>query len=71
MLDPYASIKPQGDEILPCKTVVKFAYGDPVIITGDTDGDVNLQFSLILKFIINLTKKYYIFGLICIQIAWI
>lgn len=42
MLDPFASIKPQGDEILPCKTMVKFAIGDPVIITGDTEGDVNV-----------------------------
>ena len=47
MLDPFAYIKPQENEILPCKTVVKFAIGDPVIITGDTEGDVNIQFNSI------------------------
>lgn len=43
MLDPFACIKATSEEEeLPCKTMVKFAIGDPVIITGDVAGDVNV-----------------------------
>lgn len=43
MLDPFAQIvaKPNEPTFSP-KTMVRFAQGAPVIITGDTAGDLNV-----------------------------
>ena len=42
MLDPFAIIQAKPGETLPAKTMVRFAQGDPVIVTGDMAGDVNV-----------------------------
>ena len=42
MLDPFADIKPVDNEIMPAKTMVKFSDGNPILCTGDIDGDVNV-----------------------------
>jgi len=42
MLDPFAQIKPEENEVAPAKTMVRFSENAPVIITGDVEGDVNV-----------------------------
>jgi hypothetical protein len=42
MLDPCASIKDKENESMPPKTIVRFGNGAPVIITGDTVGDLSV-----------------------------
>jgi hypothetical protein len=40
MLDPFATIKPPDGQIWPAKTMVRFGRSCPIVITGDTGGDV-------------------------------
>ena len=42
MLDPCASIKAKDDECFAPKTIVRFGSGAPVIVAGDTVGDLNV-----------------------------
>ena len=42
MLDPFAQIPKQSETPLPPKTVVRFAQGAPVIVTGDIAGDISV-----------------------------
>lgn len=42
MLDPLQVIKAKEGETLPPKTMVRFSEANPIIITGDTAGDVNV-----------------------------
>lgn len=42
MLDPFAFIKPTEDHYLAPKTMVRFSDHSPVLITGDSAGDVNV-----------------------------
>ena len=42
MLDPFQVIKAKEGETLPPKTMVRFSEANPIIITGDTAGDVNV-----------------------------
>ena len=42
MLDPFALEKASNNEFLPCRTMVRFSPGSPVVITGDVVGDVKV-----------------------------
>jgi len=42
MLDPFATISSPIEAPLPPKTMVKFASTDPVILAGDTAGDISV-----------------------------
>ena len=42
MLDPIASVLPPANEVWPSKTIVRFCRSDPVLITGDIAGDVDV-----------------------------
>jgi hypothetical protein len=42
MLDPFATIAPPEGQIWPSKTMVRFGKSSPIVITGDTAGDVSV-----------------------------
>ncbi|CAD8164655.1 unnamed protein product [Paramecium pentaurelia] len=41
MLDPFATLMPQDQQIWAAKTMVRFAQNSPIIITGDAHGEIN------------------------------
>jgi len=40
MLDPYASKLPGIGEMWPSKSMVRFSDADPILCSGNTNGDV-------------------------------
>ena len=51
MLDPLQVIKAKEGETLPPKTMVRFSEANPIIITGDTAGDVNVIDFMVNKYL--------------------
>lgn len=42
MLDPICTVKHRGGKQLAPKTIVRFCRGDPVLITGDINGEIDV-----------------------------
>ena len=42
MLDPICTVKDRHKKQLAPKTMVRFCRGDPVLVTGDINGDVDV-----------------------------
>ena len=42
MLDPICTVKDRHKKKLPPKTMVRFCRGDPVLVTGDINGDIDV-----------------------------
>jgi hypothetical protein len=42
MLDPICTVKERHKKPLAPKTMVRFCRGDPVLVTGDINGDVDV-----------------------------
>ena len=42
MLDPICTLKDRHKKKLPPKTMVRFCRGDPVLVTGDINGDIDV-----------------------------
>ncbi len=42
MLDPICTVKERNKQKLAAKTMVRFCRGDPVLVTGDINGDIDV-----------------------------
>ena len=42
MLDPICTVKDRQKKKLAPKTMVRFCKGDPVLVTGDINGDIDV-----------------------------
>ena len=42
MLDPFATVRAPEGQVWPAKTMVRFGSSSPVVITGDTAGDIQV-----------------------------
>lgn len=42
MLDPICTVKDRHKKKLAPKTMVRFCKGDPVLVTGDINGDIDV-----------------------------
>ncbi len=42
MLDPICTIKDRNKQKLAPKTMVRFCRGDPVLVTGDINGEIDV-----------------------------
>lgn len=42
MLDPICTVKERNKKKLAPKTMVRFCRGDPVLVTGDINGDIDV-----------------------------
>ncbi len=42
MLDPISTVKDRNKHKLAPKTMVRFCKGDPVLVTGDINGEVDV-----------------------------
>jgi hypothetical protein len=42
MLDPICTVRDRQKKRLASKTMVKFCKGDPVLVTGDVNGEIDV-----------------------------